>query len=136
MPKDLANISEEELKTIDGLSLIDYSVHVKTLAENKDVQAFSHLVNIPSMFLKDAEILECTLDYPLNEQHTFQIIIDKVDMEDMGMLDLNEILLAIANEYKMLWNEHNDLFWGHSWGDLWIEELVLRGNRLEISVGS
>jgi hypothetical protein len=54
----------------------------------------------------------------------------------MCLLDVDAILLAIANEYKMLWNEDENLFWGHSWGELWIEELILKGNVLTLSVGS
>ena len=134
--KDVESMSEEELKKVSKFSLIDYNVHIKTLAENKDGQAFSHLVYIPSVFLKNIETLECTLEYPLNEKHTFQIPLDKTDFGKMCLLDVDAILLAIANEYKMLWNEDKDLFWGHSWGELWIEELILKGNVLNLSVGS
>ena len=57
---------------------------------------------------------------------------------DMGAttIGLLTFLCAIADEYKKLWNEHEDLFWGHSWGELWIEELILKGNTLELFVGS
>ena len=134
--KDVENMSEEELKKVKEFSLIDYNVHIKTLAENKDGQAFSHLVYVPSVFLKAVDKLECTLDYHLHEKHTFQISVDKTDYGKMCLLDVDALLCAIADEYKMLWNEHEDLFWGHSWGELWIEELILKGNTLELFVGS
>lgn len=133
---DFGNMSEKELKKIHEFSLIDCDVRIQTLAENKDGQAVSHLICVPSVFLKGIDKLECTLKYPLNEKHTFQIAIDKVDFGKMYLLDADALLLAIANEYKMLWNEHKDLFWGHSWEDLWIEELILKGNTLELHVGS
>lgn len=134
--KDVENMSNEELKKVNEFSLIDYNVHIRTLAENKDGQAFSHLVYVPSVFLKDIDKLECTLDYPLNEKHTFQIGVEKTDYGKMCLLDVDALLCAIADEYKMLWNEHEDLFWGHSWGELWIEKLILKGNTLELFVGS
>ena len=134
--KDVENMSEEELKKVKEFSLIDYNVHIKTLAENKDGQAFSHLVYVPSVFLKDIDTLECVLEYPLHEKHTFQISVEKTDYGKMCLLDVDALLCAIADEYKMLWNEHEDLFWGHSWGELWIEELILKGNTLELFVGS
>ena len=134
--KDVENMSEEELKKVKEFSLIDYNVHIRTLAENKDGQAFSHLVYVPSVFLKDIDTLECALEYPLYEKHTFQISVDKTDYGKMCLLDVDALLCAIADEYKMLWNEHEDLFWGHSWGELWIEELILKGNTLELFVGS
>ena len=134
--KDVESMSEEELKKVKEFSLIDYNVHIKTLVENKDGQAFSHLVYVPSVFLKDIDTLECVLEYPLHEKHTFQISVEKTDYGKMCLLDVDAILLAIANEYKMLWNEDKDLFWGHSWGELWIEELILKGNTLELFVGS
>lgn len=134
--KDVENMSEEELKKVKEFSLIDYNVHIKTLAENKDGQAFSHLVCVPSVFLKDIDTLECVLEYPLHEKHTFQISVEKTDYGKMCLLDVDALLCAIADEYKMLWNEHEDLFWGHSWGELWIEELILKGNTLELFVGS
>ena len=129
-------MSEEESKKFREFSLIDCDVHIKTLAENKDGQAVSHLVCVPSVFLKGIDKLECTLTYPLYERHTFQIAIDKEDYGKTYSLDVDALLLAIADEYKMLWNEHADLFWGHSWGDLWIEGLILKGNTLELHVGS
>lgn len=134
--KDVESMSEEELKKVKEFSLIDYNVHIKTLAENKDGQAFSHLVYVPSVFLKDIDTLECVLEYPLHEKHTFQISVEKTDYGKMCLLDVDALLCAIADEYKMLWNEHEDLFWGHSWGELWIEELILKGNTLELFVGS
>ena len=134
--KDVENMSEEELKKVKEFSLIDYNVHIKTLAENKDGQAFSHLVYVPSVFLKDIDTLECVLEYPLHEKQTFQISVEKTDYGKMCLLDVDALLCAIADEYKMLWNEHEDLFWGHSWGELWIEELILKGNTLELFVGS
>lgn len=134
--EDVKNMSEDELKKVKEFSLIDYNVRIKTLAENKDCQAFSHLIYVPSVFLKDVDKLECTLDYPLHEKHTFQISVDKTDYGKMCLLDVDALLLAIANEYKMLWNEHEELFWGHHWGDLWIENLILRGNVLEVWIGS
>ena len=134
--KDVENMSEEELKKIKEFSLIDYNVHIKTLAENKDGQAFSHLVYVPSVFLKDIDTLECVLEYPLHEKQTFQISVEKTDYGKMCLIDVDALLCAIADEYKMLWNEHEDLFWGHSWGELWIEELILKGNTLELFVGS
>ena len=134
--KDIENMSNEELEKVKELSLIDYNVSVERLAENPDKQAYSNLIYIPSLLLKDIEIVECTLDYPLHESHTFQIPLDKTDFGKMCLLDVDAILLAIANEYKMLWNEHKDLFWGHSWGELWIEGLILKGNVLSLSVGS
>lgn len=133
---DFGNMSEKESKKIREFSLIDYYVHIQTLAENKDGQAFSHLVDVPSVLLKGIDKLECTLTYPLYERHTFQIAIDKEDYGETYSLDVDALLLAIANEYKMLWNEHEYLFWGHNWGDLWIEELILKGNTLELHVGS
>ena len=134
--KDVENMSNEELKKVNEFSLIDYNVHIRTLAENKDGQAFSHLVYVPSVFLKDIDTLECVLEYPLHEKHTFQISVEKTDYGKMCLLDVDALLCAIADEYKMLWNEHEDLFWGHSWGELWIEELILKGNTLELFVGS
>lgn len=134
--KDVENMSEEELKKVKEFSLIDYNVHIRTLAENKDGQAFSHLVYVPSVFLKDIDTLECVLEYPLHEKHTFQISVEKTDSGKMCLLDVDALLCTIADEYKMLWNEHEDLFWGHSWGELWIEELILKGNTLELFVGS
>jgi hypothetical protein len=134
--KDVENMSEEELKKVKEFSLIDYNVHIRTLVENKDGQAFSHLVYVPSVFLKDIDTLECVLEYPLHEKHTFQISVEKTDYGKMCLLDVDALLCAIADEYKMLWNEHEDLFWGHSWGELWIEELILKGNTLELFVGS
>jgi len=134
--KDVENMSEEELKKVKEFSLIDYNVHIRTLAENKDGQAVSHLVYVPSVFLKDIDTLECVLEYPLHEKHTFQISVEKTDYGKMCLLDVDALLCAIADEYKMLWNEHEDLFWGHSWGELWIEELILKGNTLELFVGS
>ena len=134
--KDVENMSEEELKKVKEFSLIDYNVHIKTFAENKDGQAFSHLVYVPSVFLKDIDTLECVLEYPLHEKHTFQISVEKTDYGKMCLLDVDALLCTIADEYKMLWNEHEDLFWGHSWGELWIEELILKGNTLELFVGS
>ena len=134
--KDVENMSEEELKKVKEFSLIDYNVHIKTLAENKDGQAFSHLVYVPSVFLKDIDTLECVLEYPLHEKQTFQISVEKTDYGKMCLIDVDALLCAIADEYKMLWNEHEDLFWGHSWGELWIEELILKGNTLELFVGS
>ena len=134
--KDVENMSNEELKKVNEFSLIDYNVHIRTLAENKDGQAFSHLVYVPSVFLKDIDTLECVLKYPLHEKHTLQISVEKTDYGKMCLLDVDALLCAIADEYKMLWNEHEDLFWGHSWGELWIEELILKGNTLELFVGS
>ena len=134
--KDVENMSEEELKKVKEFSLIDYNVHIRTLAENKDGQAVSHLVYVPSVFLKDIDTLECVLEYPLHEKHTFQISVEKTDYGKMCLLDVDALLCTIADEYKMLWNEHEDLFWGHSWGELWIEELILKGNTLELFVGS
>lgn len=134
--KDVENMSEEELKKVKEFSLIDYNVHIRTLAENKDGQAFSHLVYVPSVFLKDIDTLECVLEYPLHEKHTFQISVEKTDYGKMCLLDVDALLCTIADEYKILWNEHEDLFWGHSWGELWIEELILKGNTLELFVGS
>ena len=134
--KDVENMSNEELKKVNEFSLIDYNVHIRTLAENKDGQAFSHLVYVPSVFLKDIDTLECVLEYPLHEKHTLQISVEKTDYGKMCLLDVDALLCAIADEYKMLWNEHEDLFWGHSWGELWIEELILKGNTLELFVGS
>lgn len=134
--KDIENMSKEELGKIEGFSLIDYHVHAITLAENADKQAYSHLVYIPTVLLKDIDVVECTLDYPLNEKHTFQIPLDKTDIGKMTILDVDAILLAVANQYKMLWNEHKDMFWEHHWGDLWIENLILRDNKLEVWMGS
>ena len=134
--KDIENMSNEELRKVKEFSLIDYNVHIKTLAENKDGQAFSHLVYVPSVLLKDIDTLECVLEYPLHEKHTFQISVEKTDYGKMCLLDVDALLCAIADEYKKLWNEHEDLFWGHSWGELWIEELILKGNTLALFVGS
>ena len=134
--KEVENMSTEELEKVKKLSLIDYNVSVGKLAENADKQAYSNFVYIPSLLLKDIETVECTLDYPLHESHTFQIPLDKTDWGKLTMLDVDAILLAIANEYKKLWNEHEDWFWGHHWGELWIERLILKGNALEVSIGS
>ena len=63
---DFGNMSEKELKKIHEFSLIDCDVRIQTLAENKDGQAVSHLICVPSVFLKGIDKLECTLKYPLN----------------------------------------------------------------------
>lgn len=134
--KEVENMSNEELEKVKELSLIDYNVSVGMLAENADKQAYRNLVYIPSLLLKDIKTVECTLDYPLHESHTFQIPLDKTDWGKLTMLDVDAILLAIANEYKKLWNEHEDRFWGHYWGELWIERLILKGNIIEVCIGS
>ena len=122
--------------TIDVLSLSDCHVRIWMLAEYADKQAFSHFVHVPSSLLKDMESMRCTLVYPLNESHTFQIKLEKFGFGEDTLLDVDAILLAIAKEYKKLWNEHNDWFWGHDWSDLWIERLTFNGNNIEVGVGS
>ena len=129
-------MSNEELEKLKELSLIDYNVHIIVLAENPDDQAYSHLIDIPSVLVKDIDVVECTLDYPLNEKQTFQIPLDKTDIGKMTMIDVDAILLAIANEYKKLWNENKELFWGHHWCELWIEDLILKGNIIDVHIGS
>lgn len=134
--RDVENMSKEELEKVKEFSLIDYNVRVIALADYSEKQAYSHLIYVPSVLLKDIDAVECTLDYPLNEEHKFNIPLDKADYGKMTLLDVDAILLAVSNEYKMLWNEHQELFWGHHLGDLWIEELILKGSVLEVFIGS
>lgn len=113
-----------------------YSVHIMSLAKNAEKQAFFHSIHIPTVRLKNIDILECTLDYPLNQEHTFQIPLVKYNSGKDTILDVDSICIAIAKEYQMLWRKHNKWFWGHHWGDLFIEGLELRGNVLNVFVGS
>ena len=134
--KDIENMSNDKFEKIKELSLFEDKVHLLTLAENSEKQAYRHYLHIPSILLKDIDTVDCTLDYPFHEKHHFNIPLVKNDLGMMTLLDVDAILLAIANEYKMLWNEHQELFWGHHWGDLWIERLILRGNILRALIGS
>lgn len=135
-PKDIEKMSEENLELINKFNLIDYCVHIKSLADNYDCQAYQHLATIPSVCLKDVKVLECTLDYPLNEEHTFQISINKIDDGKMVELNVDDLLFAVAKEYKMLWRKQKKLFWGHSWEELYIDDLILTGDKLIPIVGS
>ena len=132
----LEKMSNKELESIKKIDLIDYTVHVKTLAENADCQAYNHSVYVPSVLIKDIDEVECTLYYPLEEEHSFKIALDKMGGGRIALLNVDEILLSIANEYKVLWNDPDVRFWGHHWGDLWIERLILKGNVLEVRIGS
>lgn len=113
-----------------------YSIHIMSLAKNENKQAFNHLVKVPTSMVENIDMLECTLDYPLNQTHTFQIPLEKYNRGKYTTIYTDYICVAIAKEYQMLWRKHNKWFWGHHWGDLYIEGLELRGNVLNVFVGS
>ena len=114
----------EELNLMEG-----YNVNI-------DKQAYFHNPYFPSSLLKDIDIVECTLDYPLEKTHTFQIELNKFNCGERIYLNVDDILVAIAKEYKKLWGKHKNWFWGHTLYDLFFESLTLKGNVIEVGVGS
>ena len=118
-------------------SLIEnFSVHIATLAENKDGQAFMHHVYVPTEIVKDIDYVECQLDYPLNRIVKVRIKLQKWNGGEKTLIDVDHLATEIVCKYKWLWEKHENWFWGHHWGDLYIEGLELRGNVLDVFVGS
>ena len=129
--------NEQVINENEGLSLMEgCSVNIAKLEKYADKQAYSHSSYFPSSLLKDIDIVECTLDYPLEKPHTFQIELDKFHFGEITSIDVDEILVAIAKEYKKLWGKHKNWFWGHSLNELYFESLTLKGNVIEVGVGS
>ena len=120
--------------------LTDYSVHILTLAKNADKQASHHSVEVPTSLVENIDKLECTLNYPLKYEHTFEIPLEKYNWRDgkTTLIDVDAICVAIAKEYQMLWRKHNSWFWGHHWGDLYIELIEMNPDYklLGVAVGS
>ncbi len=121
-------------KNIDLMS--EYSVHIMSLAKNAEKQAFRHSVEVPTVMVENVDKFECTLDYPLKYEHTFEIPLKKYNYGEETLIDVDSICIAIAKEYQMLWRKHNSWFTLHHWGDLYIEGLVMRENVLGVYVGS
>lgn len=129
--------NEQVINENKELSLMDgYNVNIAKLAKYADKQAYFHSSYFPSSLLKDIDIVECTLEYPLVKPHTFQIELNKFNCGKRIYLNVDEILVAIAKEYKKLWGKHKNWFWGHTLYDLFFESLTLKGNVIEVGVGS
>jgi hypothetical protein len=132
---DTDNIPIYKLKKMT-ISLIDFDVRVITMAENADNQAYGHYEHKLDELIKDYDYLECTLDYPLSEAHTFQIPTKEEINDRVFVIGVDDICKAIALEYKKLWDANQDMFTLHGIDSIWIEMILLEGNKLIVYMGS
>lgn len=112
----------------------NYIVHIARLLQYDGKSAYSHSVEVPKKMLDGVDELVCTLDYPLEDPHTFTILLPKREFGGVSLIDVDELCLTVAKEYKALKQVKGFIF--HVLSDLWIEGMRIRGNRLIVDIGS
>ena len=112
----------------------DFMAHIASLLRYNGRSAYSHSVKVPTELLEGIDELSCTLDYPLEEPHTFNIPLDKSVFGNVTLIDVDSLCMAVAKEYAMLKRVKGFVF--HVLSDLWIEGMKIQGKELVVYIGS
>lgn len=112
----------------------DFMAHIASLLRYNGRSAYSHSVEVPTELLDGIDELSCTLGYPLEEPHTFNIPLDKSVFGNVTLIDVDSLCMAVAKEYAMLKKVKGFVF--HALSDLWIEGMNIQGKELVVYIGS
>jgi hypothetical protein len=75
---DVQGLAAKSKKKKVSIELMrDFMAHIASLLRYKGRSAYSHSVEVPTKLLDGIDELSCTLDYPLDEPHTFNIPLDR-----------------------------------------------------------
>lgn len=111
-----------------------YTVNIGELLDSDGKSKIQHYVTVPTEFWGDVTELTCTLDYPIEEPHTFKIQMRKYDIRGITIIDLVTLFMAVAKEYEML--SKTEGFIGSDLSELWIEDMRIEGDELIVDVDS
>ena len=111
-----------------------FMVHIARLLDSDGKSAYDHYVKVPTELLAGITELTCTLDYPIEEPHTFKIPLDKREFGGITYIDVDSLCMAVAKEYEVLKRTRGFIF--HVLSDLWIEGMKIKGNELIVFIGS
>lgn len=128
----LAAIRKEKKAKIELMR--DFMAHIASLLRYNGRSAYSHSVEVPTELLDGIDELSCTLVYPLEEPHTFNIPLDKSVIGNVTLIDVDSLCMAVAKEYAMLKRVKGFVF--HVLSDLWIEGMKIQGKELVVYIGS
>lgn len=132
---DVQGLAEKRKNKKVSIDLMPcFMVHIARLLDSKGNSAYDHYVKVPSELLADVTELTCTLDYPIEEPHTFKIPFDKRNFGGITYIDVDSLCMAVAKEYKVLKRTKGFIF--HVLSDFWIEDMKIEGNELIVSIGS
>lgn len=111
-----------------------FTVHIARLLDTYGHSANEHYVRVPTRLLNDATELICTLNYPIEEPHTFKIPIRKFNYRDITFIDMAKLFMAVAKEYEVL-SKTKGLI-DCTLSELWIKGMKIKGNELIVLIGS
>lgn len=112
----------------------DFMAHIASLLRYNGRSAYSHSVEVPTELVDGIDELTCTLNYPIEEPHTFKIPLDKSEFGGITYIDVDSLCMAVAKEYAMLKRVKGFVF--HALSDLWIEGMKIKGSELIVYIGS
>ena len=131
---DVQGLAAKSKKKKVSIELMrDFMAHIASLLRYKGRSAYSHSVEVPTKLLDGIDELSCTLDYPLDEPHTFNIPLDKREFGNVTLIDVDSLCMAVAKEYAMLKKVKGLVF--HALSDLWIEGMKIQGKELIVYIG-
>jgi len=135
MKKKNAALTAQHAKRKVTIELMrNFDAHIASLLRYNGRSAYSHSVEVPTELLDGIDELSCTLDYPLEEPHTFNIPLDKSVFGNVTLIDVDSLCMAVAKKYAILKKVKGFVF--HALSDLWIEGMNIQGKELVVYIGS